>query len=131
MTKQSKGRPALSEVQLEIMQEVWSGKEVTVTQVWEALERKRGVARNTVHTLIERLTRKGWLKRRIEGQTHYFSATSTRTRTLKDLVNRLVDTAFAGSAEGLVLALLQGRELSAAEIDRIREMIEQSRKESA
>jgi BlaI family transcriptional regulator, penicillinase repressor len=131
MTKHNKGRPALSEVQMEIMQEVWSGKEVTVTQVWEALERKRGVARNTVHTLIERLTRKGWLKRRIEGQTHYFSATSTRTRTLKDVVNRLVDTAFAGSAEGLVLALLQGRELSAAEIDRIREMIEQSRKESA
>ena len=130
MTKQNKGRPALSEVQMEIMQEVWTGKEVTVTQVWEALERKRGVARNTVHTLIERLTRKGWLKRRIEGQTHYFSATSTRTRTLKDVVNRLVDTAFAGSAEGLVLALLQGRELSAAEIDRIREMIEQSRKEN-
>lgn len=111
------------------MQEVWNGGEVTVTQVWETLDRKRGVARNTVHTLIERLARKGWLKRRIDGQVHLFSATSTRTRTLKEMVNRFVDTTFGGSAEGLVLTLLQGRELTAEEAERIRAMIEQTRKE--
>jgi BlaI family transcriptional regulator, penicillinase repressor len=123
--------PRLSEAQMEIMEEVWKGGEVTVTKVWEALESRRGVARNTVHTLMERLTRKGWLKRRMDGQVHYYSARSTRTRTMKNLVNRLVDSAFGGSAESLVLTLLQGRTLTPEEAGRIRDLIDQSPKKEA
>jgi len=42
------GLPALSEAQLEIMQLVWDGGEVTVTDVWNVLTRRRAVARNTI-----------------------------------------------------------------------------------
>ena len=40
------------------------------------------------------------------------------------MVGRLMDTAFAGSTEGLVMALLQGRSLSEEEAQRIRAMID-------
>src|SRR2546423_525410 len=49
--------PALSEAQLEIMQLVWERGEVTVTDVWSVLAQRRGVARNTVLTLMDRLGR--------------------------------------------------------------------------
>ena len=114
---------------MEIMREVWAGGEVTVTRVCEALNRKRPLARNTVHTLMDRLTRRGWLKRRLEGQTHYYSATSPRVATLRNLVSRMVDTAFGGSVEELVVALLRGRRLSAEEAGRIRKLIAQANKE--
>lgn len=129
MKKSGKKLPPLSDVQMEIMRVVWKWEEVTVTQVWEVLESQRGVARNTVHTLMERLAQKGWLRRRIAGQTHHFSAVSTRAKTMRDVVNRLVDTAFEGSAESLVLTLLQGRALTVGEANRIRDLIEQSTKE--
>lgn len=121
--------PALSETQMEIMREVWADGEVTVTQVCEALNRRRPVARNTVHTLMDRLARRGWLKRRLEGQSHYYSAGSPRATTLRDLVGRMIDTAFGGSVEELVVALLRGRRLTDKEASRIRKLIEKARTE--
>jgi predicted transcriptional regulator len=119
--------PALSEAQLEIMNVVWDGGEVTVTDVWNVLAGRRQVARNTVLTLMDRLEKKGWLKRRAEGQTHYYAAAAPRDATLGQVVHRLVDAAFAGSAEALVLALLEGRGVSDEEAKRIRRLIDDAR----
>jgi predicted transcriptional regulator len=119
--------PALSETQLEIMHIVWQGSEVTVTDVWRRLSERRQVSRNTVLTLMDRLEKKGWLKRRAAGQTHHYSARVERAGTLGRLVHRLVNAAFAGSAEELVLALLAGRGLSDGEAKRIRDLIDNAR----
>jgi BlaI family transcriptional regulator, penicillinase repressor len=119
--------PALSEAQLEIMQVVWAKDEVTVTDVWNVLVQNRQVARNTVLTLMDRLEKKGWLKRRASGQTHYYTAAAARDATLGQVVHQLVDAAFAGSAEGLVLALLEGRGVSEDEAVRIRRLIDNAR----
>jgi predicted transcriptional regulator len=118
------GLPALSEAQLEIMHLVWGGGEVTVTDVWNVLARRRQVSRNTVLTLMERLEKKGWLMRRADGPAHYYRAAAPRATTLGQLVHRLVDAAFAGSAEALVLALLEGRGVSDEEARRIRRLID-------
>ena len=126
-TPNPEGLPALSEAQLEIMQVVWDGGEVTVTDVWTVLAGRRQVARNTVLTLMDRLEKKGWLTRRSDGQTHYYTAAAPRTATLNQVVHRLVDAAFAGSAEALVLALLEGRGVSADEAKRIRKLIDKAR----
>ena len=42
------------------------------------------------------------------------------------MVHRLVDAAFQGSAEGLVLTLLEGGRLSAEEVERIKAMLEKA-----
>jgi BlaI family transcriptional regulator, penicillinase repressor len=119
--------PALSEAQLEIMHVVWGGGEVTVTDVWNVLSKRRQVTRNTVLTLMDRLEKKGWLNRRAEGQAHHYTAAAPRARTLGRVVQRLVDAAFAGSAEGLVLALLEGRGVTDAEARRIRQLVDTAR----
>ena len=62
-----------------------------------------------------------------EGNAFFYRATVPRKTTLRRMVRRLVDTAFEGSAEGLVLALLEGRDLSAEEAARIRTMLGQAR----
>jgi predicted transcriptional regulator len=127
MSKSKDELPALSEAQLEIMHVVWDGGEVTVTDVWNVLAKRRPVARNTVLTLIDRLEKKGWLRRRADGQTHYYTAAAPRAATLGQVVHRLVDAAFAGSADALVLALLEGRGVSDEEARRIRQLIDKAR----
>jgi len=122
--------PALSEAQLEIMNVVWDQGETTVAEVWNVLSAGRSVARNTVQTLMTRLEEKGWLRHRAEGQTFYYRAAHARQATVGRLVQRLVDTAFAGSRSGLMLALLEGRGITADEAQRIREMIDQAEKKS-
>src|SRR5260221_8257337 len=95
----------LSAAQIEIMNLIWSRGEATVTEIWKALSAERSVARTTVLTVMDRLEKKGWLRRRAEGAQHFYSAARTRESTLGKLVDRLVETAFAGSSEELVVAL--------------------------
>ena len=119
--------PPLSDAQLEIMRVVWDRGEVAVGEVWEALSQQRPIARNTVQTVITRLAQKGWLKHRKQGRAFLFRAAAPRDATLRGMVRRLVDTVFSGSAEGLVLAMLEGRGLSREEADRIRKLIDNAR----
>ena len=118
--------PPLSEAQLEIVNVVWDHGEVTVAEVWKDLSARRPVSRNTVSTMVTRLEEKGWLHHRVIGGTFLYSATYPREKVLPGLVHRLVDAAFQGSAEGLVLMLLEGGRLSAEEVERIKAMLEKA-----
>lgn len=126
MRKRDDAAPGLSGAQLEIMNEVWDRGPAgaTVAEVWAALAARRPVARNTVQTTLVRLEGKGWLTHQGDGAGFRYFARQPRDRALGRLVSRLVDTAFAGSADGLVMALLRGRGVSEAEADRIRAMID-------
>lgn len=119
-------KPPLSEAQLEIMNVIWDRGEVTVADVWKVLAARRKVARNTVLTMLTRLQEKGWVECDEEGHAFRYRPTVAREATLGTMVGRLVDTAFGGSAEGLVLALLHGRGISQEEAKRIRAMIAQA-----
>jgi BlaI family penicillinase repressor len=116
--------PPLSEAQLEIINIVWDHGTATVGQVWKALAKRRPISRNTVSTMVTRLEEKGWLRHRVIGGTFLYSATRTREKVLPRMIHRLVDAAFQGSAEGLVLTLLEGGRLSIEEVERIKAMLE-------
>lgn len=118
----------LSAAQIEIMNLIWSRGEATVTEIWKALSAERPVARTTVLTVMDRLEKKGWLRRRAEGALHFYSAARTRESTLGNLVDRLVETAFSGSSEELVVALLDGRGVTDEEAKRIRRLIDKARR---
>ncbi len=116
----------LTETQREIMEIVWQRGEVTVSQVRQALAKKRRVARNTVQTMIVRLEEKGWLRHREQGRTFIYSAARPQTTSLGAKVVQLVDRFFAGSPEDMVTALIEYRGLSPAEAERIRTMIDRA-----
>jgi BlaI family transcriptional regulator, penicillinase repressor len=118
--------PPLSEAQMEIMDVVWNRGEATVADVWKAIGSQRKVARSTVLTMLARLQEKGWLCCDEEGHAFRYRATVPREATLGRVVRRLVDTAFGGSAERLVMALLHDRGVSKEEARRIKKMIDQA-----
>lgn len=118
----------LTEPQLKVMRAIWARNEATVAEVWDELRAERPIARNTVLTVMDRLEKKGWLRRRAEGVRHYYSAARSREETLGSMVGRLVETAFEGSAEELVVALLNSRGVSPAEAKRIRKLIDAARR---
>jgi BlaI family transcriptional regulator, penicillinase repressor len=115
--------PPLSEAQREIMNIVWDAGEAGVADVWRILSDRRTVARNTVLTLITRLVNKGWLQSRRVGNAFRYTAARPRETAQSEEIRRLLDTVFDGSAEGLVMSLLEGGNLSPEESQRIRAMI--------
>ncbi|TWU05274.1 Penicillinase repressor [Symmachiella macrocystis] len=116
----------LTDAQREIMEIVWERREVTVSEVRDALSARRLLARNTVQTMIVRLEDKGWLKHREQGRTFVYSANRPRTVSLGAKVAQMVDRLFAGSPEEMVTALIEYRGLTADEAERIRDMIDEA-----
>ena len=131
MAKRDEQPPLPSDAQLEILNIIWDRGESTVGEVWQAFAARRPVARNTVLTLVARLEEKGWLRRRMEGNILRYSAVVPQEMGLRQIARRLVDTAFRGSTEGLIMTLLEGRDLSEGEAQRIRAMLEKVRREIA
>ena len=118
--------PPLSDVQHEVMTVVWELEKCSASQVWKFLEKRRSISRNTVHTLLVRLEEKGWLKRNVVDGSVLFSPSVSRSVTQQQCVRRMIDTVFDGSAEGLVLALLNQSTVSKEESDRIRKLINEA-----
>lgn len=115
---------ALSEAQQEIMEIIWDRGEVSVSQVWDVLQERRDIARNTVQTIIVRIEQKGWIEHRSIGRTFVYKAIQPRTTTLRQRLDNLMSAAGRGSAEALVTALLEDVSLTKDAADRIRGMID-------
>ena len=120
--------PDLSNAQIEIMSVIWDSADgASVMDVWKSLAARRQIARNTVQTTLVRLEEKGWLGHRDGEKAGFiYFARRPRNSTQRSMVSKLIETAFAGSADELVMALIQGRGVSREEARRIRDMIEKA-----
>lgn len=126
MGKKRTAPQALSDAQQEIMEIIWDCGELSVSEVWEILQKRRDVARNTVQTMIVRIEQKGWIEHRSIGRTFVYKAIQPRTTTLRQRLDDLMTAAGRGSAEALVTALLEDASLTKAAADRIRTMIDEA-----
>ena len=115
--------PALSDAQLEVMSVVWDLGEASVADVWRTLSANRDIARNTVQTTLVRLEEKGYLQHRVVGNAFRYSATIERENTVRGMLRSLLNGAFRGSTEGLLMALLEDSPPSEEEIKRIRKSL--------
>ena len=121
----SKPLPELSPAEREVMEALWDRGEATATQLRDAVG--RGLSRNTVRTLLERIEAKGWAAHRADGRAFVYSAVRPREATVGQKVREVVDTVCGGSAEALVSALLDYRGLKKGELTRIRRMLEEAK----
>lgn len=67
------------ELEAAVMRQLWAaGEPVTVRQVHTALIERRELAYTTVLTVMDKLYRKGWLRRVRQGRAHVYEAVATR-----------------------------------------------------
>jgi len=126
----SRSQPRLPEGQREIMEVIWEQGEASAFEVREILSRQREVSRTAVRTSLERLEKKGWLKHRVVGRTHFYSPLVSRDTNLKQRVVELLDRACGGHPERLMAALMEQRGLSADEVKRIEALLETAKQQN-
>jgi len=116
----------LTAAQHEIMEAVWAAGEfgATVTEIWEAICQQRDITRTTVLNQVERLTKRGWLKRQKREGAFRYVGVLDRAKTNKTLAEEFVADFFGGSASELVMSLLGSQRLKRAEIARLRELLD-------
>ena len=96
----------LTPLELEIMKVLWEGGPSTVQAVQQRLPPERTLAYTTVQTMLNVLHRKGKVR-----------------QTMGDIIDRF----FEGSAESLVLSLVETRRLTPGKLAELSRLIEQSR----
>ena len=116
----------LTPLELEIMKVLWEIAPATVQSVQAALLPARDLAYNTVQTMLNVLHRKGWAGRRLRGRAYEYRPLVTRPQTAGEAVGDLVRRMFDGSAEGLVLSLLQTRQLTPEKLAELSRLVEES-----
>ena len=73
--------PRLTPAEFEIMDVIWNGGEMTVTEVMNHVNAagRKTLSRSTIQVQMQRLAEKGWLKHRDQGKTFFYSATVKRS----------------------------------------------------
>ncbi len=66
----------LGELETAVMELCWQRDEVTVRDIWSALQPTRALAYTTVMTIMQRLATKGILSARKQGKTYYYRVTA-------------------------------------------------------
>lgn len=113
----------LTPLELEIMKVLWETGAANVNTVQARLERES--AYTTVQTMLNVLHRKGKVERTLENNAYFYRPAISRrevaAQTVKDLVNRLFD----GSAEGLVMNLVETKQITAEKLAELNRLLDE------
>lgn len=117
---------SLTDLQLAVMKVVWRLGSATVAGVLEQLTADgKELAPTTVATLLDRLSKQGWLKARKNGRQLVYSAKVKEEDAARGMLNRLLRVFFAGKVSRLTAQLLESEDLSAAELKELRRLLDE------
>lgn len=118
-----KKSPSLTDAELRLMNVVWQKGSATVSDVVENIAGDPPLHYSTVLTTLRILENKGYLKHRKEGRAFVYRPAVKREQEQNKAVSHLLRRFFDGSAELLMLNLVERKGISAAELKRLRERI--------
>jgi predicted transcriptional regulator len=114
----------LTEAEFRLMEVFWQKGSATVQQVLDGLPDDPPLAYNSVLTTVRILEKKGYLRHEKDGRAHIFTPLVERQEASRSEIRRLVNRFFGNSHELLVLNILEDQGMDAAEIKRLRTMLE-------
>jgi BlaI family transcriptional regulator, penicillinase repressor len=118
--------------ELEILKILWVHGKASVREVQDDLVKQAGpVAYSTVQTLLNIMEeKKGLVRHVVEGRTFIYYPKKSSDRTIRELTTRFVEKVFDGALDRVMVALLDSKQPSPAEFDRLRAMIDEAQKQS-
>jgi predicted transcriptional regulator len=119
--------PRPTDTELAILRILWDRGASTVRDVHEALSRERPAAYTTALKMLQIMTVKGLVRRDETDRTHVYQPKLTEEQTQRQLVRDLVDRAFGGSAQKLVLQALASKRATADDLVEIRKLLDSRR----
>ena len=111
----------LTPLELEIMTVLWTNGESNVQAVQQALPRE--LAYTTVQTVLNILQRKGRVKRTKHDRAFFYKPIVSRSEVAQSALRDMVKRMFGGSAESLVMSLVETRELTPKKLEHLQKMV--------
>jgi predicted transcriptional regulator len=102
----------------QIMDVIWEEGQATADQVREALPGQPHDS--TVRTLLRVLESKGYLTHEVCGKAYVYRAAIGRQKAQKNALHSVLTRFFGGSAEDLVLRLIEDRQITPDQLEELR-----------
>lgn len=128
MPRRKNPDPKLTPLELAIMNVLWETGPATVQTVQSRLQ-GRGLAYTTVQTMLNVLHRKGRVKRQLKDRAYLYRPVLSRQKAVTQAVGDMLDRFFGGSADSLVLNLLETRHLTAEKLAQIQKLLQNRQEE--
>lgn len=114
---------SLTELQLAILRVLWDRGSATATEITEALKHTRGLAQQTIATILSRLERRGVVRHETRQRQYIYSALLSEPEVRRTMLAELTDRVFEGDVAALVSQLLSAREMSPGDLARVKALI--------
>ena len=101
------------------MKIVWERDKATVRDVYEALLERRKVAYTTVMTVMKILEQKKYLKKTLAERAFVYRPAQPKGQVIGAMVREFVNRVFNGSAEPLLVHLVEEHGLTTEELEEI------------
>lgn len=115
----------LTPLELEIMNVLWEEGSANVQIVQQELNRP--LAYTTVQTMLNILHRKGKVKRALKDRAYFYTPMVSRSHVTRQHIGDVIDRLFGGSAESLVMSLVETKHLTPKKLARLQQLIEDNR----
>mgnify|MGYP006279403331 CR=1 FL=1 len=116
----AKDKLSLGELELEVLKIIWERQPCTFPGVAEILTERRGLARTTVLTVIQRLHKKGFLERSKREGMYRYSTTKERGDVIKRLIGQFVNKVLDGSPVPFIAYLVEAEGLTHEQAEALR-----------
>lgn len=117
-----------TEAELEILNILWADGPSTVRDVHDKLALKKDSGYTTTLKQMQVMHEKDLLSREAHGKTHIYSAIPTQQQTQGQIVQRVIDSVFNGSAMQMVMQALGNHKPSNAELEMIKKYLDEKKK---
>ena len=109
--------------ELEILNVLWQCGPSTVRFVNEQLNKEKDTGYTTTLKIMQIMKEKGLVKRNEEERSHIYSPEVVKKDTQQKLINKLLSSAFEGSASKMIMETLGNHKTSKEELEKIKELI--------
>jgi BlaI family penicillinase repressor len=114
----------LTPLELEIMHVLWETGPANVQSVQQHLERE--LAYTTVQTMLNILQRKGKVKRTLKDRAYFYRPVVSRSQVVSQHMSDIVERLFGGSAENLVMSLVETKHLTRKKLERLHKLLDEA-----
>jgi BlaI family penicillinase repressor len=109
----------LGEVEQSVMDYFWAHGPSTAEACREALAVSRPMKDSTIRTVLRRLEEKGYLTHEVDGRTFIYKASDARQNVAVRAVKNIIDRFCGGSAEQLLLGMVDNSVLDRKQLERL------------
>jgi predicted transcriptional regulator len=117
-----------TEAELEILQMLWSQGPRSVRELNDELNQSKPVGYTTTLKILQIMAEKGLVTRIKDGRNHIYTAAVEQKAAQQQLLDKLLNGIFGGSAKKLVMQALGNHTASKEELEEIKQYIEQLEK---